>query len=97
VSPRAGAFLGLRIRHAGGSPAIGAAAAVTLPDGRTLRAQVDGGSGHSGKRSPEVHFGLGAVNQPVKVEIRWRDAGGVNARTETLAPGWHTITLEARQ
>ena len=34
-----------------GRPAIGAAASVELPDGRRLSAQVDGGSGHSGKRS----------------------------------------------
>ncbi|HEV2444660.1 MAG TPA: CRTAC1 family protein, partial [Candidatus Sulfopaludibacter sp.] len=94
LSHRVGSFLGLRIRHAAGNPAIGAAAAVTLPDGRTLRAQVDGGTGHSGKRSPEIHFGLGDVNQPVKVEIRWRDLAGVHAKTETMAPGWHTVRLE---
>ena len=39
-------------------PAIGAEATVTLPDGRRRTAQVDGGNGHSGKRAPELHFGL---------------------------------------
>ncbi len=42
-------------------PAIGAAATVFLPDGRRMTAQVDGGNGHSGKRSQDLHFGLGNV------------------------------------
>src|SRR5688572_11460540 len=45
-SPGAGAYLGLRLNHPDGSPAIGAVARVSLPDGRRLVAQVDGGSGH---------------------------------------------------
>ena len=43
-------------------PAIGAVATVHLPDGRRLVAQVDGGTGHSGKRPPDLHFGLGRVD-----------------------------------
>jgi hypothetical protein len=35
-SPMPGAFLGLRLRHPGGSPAFGATATVELPDGRKL-------------------------------------------------------------
>jgi len=40
--------------------------------------QVDGGNGHSGKRSPDLQFGLGhlAGNEPVSVELRWRDTRG---------------------
>jgi hypothetical protein len=59
-------------------------------------AQVDGGSGHSGKRSQSVHFGLGAVapNQPLPVKLRWRDRAGRTAeRTLHLTPGWHTVLL----
>src|SRR5207249_9917442 len=75
-----------------GRPAVGAAATVTLPDGRRLVAQVDGGNGHSGKRSPDLHFGLGPVpsDVPLRVELRWRDPAGQPHRdTLARAPGWH--------
>jgi len=49
-SPHAGAFLGLRLVLGKGSPAIGALATVKLADGRKMVSQVDGGSGHSGRR-----------------------------------------------
>ena len=61
TSPQTGQFLGLRLRLSPGRPAIGAAATVFLPDGRRMSAQVDGGNGHSGKRSQDIHFGLGSV------------------------------------
>jgi hypothetical protein len=80
-----------------GRPAIGAAAVVELPGGRRLTGQVDGGSGHSGKRSPDLHFGLGAVGntEPIKVNLRWRSAGGqVRNRSLSLTPGWHTVLLD---
>src|SRR6185436_3849454 len=53
------------------SPAIGATARLKLPD-RVLLAQVDGGNGHSGKRAPELHFGVGNAKD-ASVEITWRD------------------------
>jgi hypothetical protein len=77
-------------------PAVGAAATVLLPGGRRLAAQVDGGSGHSGKRAPMLHFGLGkvAAGTPLQVDVRWRDgAGRVRAETLRLAPGRHRIVL----
>jgi len=78
-------------------PAIGAAAVVTLPDGRRLVAQVDGGNGHSGVRSPNLHFGLGhlARDVPLRVVVRWRDPAG-QTRQEALMmrPGWHTVWLD---
>ena len=94
-SPRPGQFLGLRLRLSPDRPAIGAAATVFLPDGRRMSAQVDGGNGHSGKRSQDIHFGLGNVppQTPLRVVVRWRDASGVHERTEQLAPGWHTVRL----
>ena len=59
--------------------------------------QVDGGNGHSGKRSPDLQFGLGhlAGNEPVSVELRWRDTRGVlQQETIQLSPGgWYTIVL----
>jgi enediyne biosynthesis protein E4 len=77
-----------------GRAAVGAAVTVSLPDGRRLISQVDGGNGHSGKRSPELHFGLDRSEGPVSVNIRWRDPAG-QAREETfeLLPGWHTLVL----
>jgi enediyne biosynthesis protein E4 len=78
-------------------PAIGATATVHRPDGRRLTAQVDGGNGHSGQRSPDLHFGLGkaGASTPVEVDIRWRDGGGrVRSETLSLEPNrWHTILL----
>jgi hypothetical protein len=79
-----------------GWPAIGAQASVLLPDGKRLTAQVDGGNGQSGKRAPQLHFGLGnvAADRPLQVEIRWRDHHGqVRSRSLTLRPGWHTVLL----
>ncbi len=79
-------------------PAIGAQAELTLPDGRRRIAQVDGGNGHSGKRSPDLHFGLGDVpaDTPLQIALSWRDTRGIarHARV-TLAPGIHTILLGA--
>jgi hypothetical protein len=97
-APNPGAFLGLHLLHANGSPAIGAAARVNLPNGGHLVAQVDGGTGHSGRRSPDLHFGLGSweKSKPVQAEIRWRDgAGKIQQRALQLVPGWHTIRLES--
>lgn len=79
-----------------GRPAIGAFATVHLPDGRRLVAQVDGGNGHSGKRSPDLHFGLGQLspNTTLRVELRWRNPDGqVRQETLPLSPGWHTVLL----
>ncbi|HEX7334427.1 MAG TPA: CRTAC1 family protein [Pyrinomonadaceae bacterium] len=76
--------------------AIGAVVTVKLPDGRQLITQVDGGNGHSGKRSPDVHFGLGSLSPTVRlpVEINWRTAQGqVQRQTIQLSPGWHTVML----
>jgi hypothetical protein len=96
-STPAGGFLGLNLVFPNGSPAIGAVARLSLPDGRRFIAQVDGGNGHSGRRSPEIHFGLGAWSEDtlLPVEIDWRDREGriQNVRLP-LFPGWHTIRLQ---
>ncbi|GAB6068472.1 CRTAC1 family protein [Methylothermus subterraneus] len=77
-------------------PAIGAQARVFLSQGRTLIAQVDGGNGHSGKRSPDLHFGLGSHRQAVNVELSWRGPDGQpHQKTLNLTPGWYTIQLGA--
>lgn len=79
-----------------GYPALGAAAMVYLPDGRRLTGQVDGGNGHSGKRSPDLQFGLGSLSPrtPVRADLAWRDRrGAVHRETHRLLPGWHTVLL----
>lgn len=87
---------GSPVNGAASRPAIGAEASITLPDGSRRLAQVDGGNGHSGKRSPDLHFGLGEVpaDTPVPVVLRWRNAQGALHETRvTLEPGIHTILL----
>jgi hypothetical protein len=79
-------------------PAIGAAVTVHLPDGRRLVSQVDGGSGHSGKRSRDIHLGLGQVEAGalLNVDVHWRGADGkLRSRTWQVTPGWHTVWLES--
>ena len=81
-----------------GWPAVGAAVTVQLPGGRKLVGQVDGGSGHEGRRSADVHFGLGRVDRDASlpVTLKWRDHGGrPREATLGLAPGWHTVVLGA--
>jgi hypothetical protein len=77
-------------------PALGAQATVHLPDGSTRIALVDGGNGHSGKRSPDIHLGLGThpPDTPLRVTLRWRDgAGRPRSREVSLLPGWSTVVL----
>ena len=87
VGPSAATGTIVRAGHKGkdllGRPAIGAAVTVTASDGRTLTRQVDGGNGHTGKRSPDLHFGLGDQTRPVRVDIRWRD---VNTESRGMKP-----------
>jgi len=94
--PNPGAFLGMRLVHPNGSPAVGAVVRATLPDGRKLIGQVDGGTGHSGHRPPDIHFGLGAweKSKAVPVDITWRDREGkIQQRGLQLLPGWHNLEL----
>ena len=98
-APRCGASLELRLlrsdpagRHA--TPSIGAQASVRLGGDRRVTRQVDGGNGHSGKRTTALWFGLGQRRAPVRVDIRWRDVHAhVRSQTAVLAPGSHTILL----
>jgi hypothetical protein len=112
-SSNTGAFLGLRLRLPVGDgvsqtrvcregktlsrPAIGAEARVLLPGRAPLVQQVDGGNGHSGKRSTDLQFGLGHFeeNRLISVEVRWRDArGALQQETIQLSPGgWYTVVL----
>ena len=66
-----------------GRPAIGATAIIALPQKirvdpeRVLLRVVDGGNGHSGKNSFDLHFGLGAAfRDRVNVHLKWRRPDG---------------------
>lgn len=81
-------------------PAIGAKATVHLPDGSILVGQVDGGSGHSGKRSTDLHFGLAATNAEtmIPIDLTWRDnSGTVQKESISLKPGVYTILLDKKK
>ncbi|MCK6546376.1 CRTAC1 family protein [Myxococcota bacterium] len=80
-----------------GRPAIGAVVEAKVGGARRIT-WVDGGGGHSGARSPDVHLGLGALpaDAPIEVEVRWRSPGGLVRERLTLKPGWHTVVLPAR-
>jgi hypothetical protein len=101
-TPSEADFLGLRLlvpvsdESVPGRPAVGAVARIEHPNGRVLVGEVDGGNGHSGVRSPELHFGLGSGlgGRPLPVEIRYRNRDGApRSLTLELAPGWHTLVL----
>jgi len=97
MSKDTGGFLGLRLTDEAGSPVIGAQVTVTLSDGSTRLGRVDGGSGHSGKRSQDVHIGLGqGADGPVRARLTWRDrTGDVREKDLQLTPGWHSLQLGA--
>jgi hypothetical protein len=103
-SPHLGKYLDLRLYlpltgnraplQAVGTPAIGATVTVRTSAGRTMIAQVDGGSGGSGKNDFGLHFGLGKASGPVTATVSWRDLGGHPHRTVLrLAPGFHVLML----
>ncbi len=88
--------LDLRLRNANGTSrlAYGAKVLVVGADGKRRIGYVDGGNGHSGKNAPQVHFGLGQQEGPVRVEISWHTPQGVLRRTAELNPGFHTLVLD---
>jgi hypothetical protein len=103
-APNPGGSLVLSLTHeqesvvgsapAAGSPVTGAQVLVTTKDGKKYVQRVDGSSGHAGRRSSEVHIGLGDVTGPVQVEICWRDRSGkVHMEKLELSQGRHSLVL----
>jgi hypothetical protein len=103
-APATGGYLDLDLTHeqkqtvgsapAAGSPATDAQVLVTTADGKKYIQRVDGGSGHAGKRSSEVHIGLGDAKGDVKVQLRWRDRqGDVHEQNLELSQGRHSFVL----
>jgi enediyne biosynthesis protein E4 len=80
---------------AGTRPAIGAEVRARLPDGRIVTSFVDGGSGHSGRRAPQIHLGLGKVapNEVFDLKISWRDTNGPHVASVSATPGRFQMVL----
>jgi hypothetical protein len=79
-----------------GAPAYGTTVTVSTPDGAKQVSQLDGGGGHAGYRSFDVHFGLGKYTGPVTVTLNWRDtAGQDHNQTMQLSTGAHSLMLSA--
>jgi hypothetical protein len=108
IAPNAGAFVGFRLLlsdldntanpRVADHPAITAEVRVCVSSLRCQVMQIDGGNGHSGKRSHDLHFGLGRQDVPdsIQTSIRWRDASGtVRAAVLRVTPRWHVIALGA--
>ncbi|WP_142786398.1 CRTAC1 family protein [Changchengzhania lutea] len=70
---------------------------VKLADNKQLIGYVNGGNGHSGVDSCEVHFGLGNIDSEssIALEFKWIDRNGKRQKEIlTLSPGWHEINLK---
>jgi hypothetical protein len=82
-----------------GRAAYGATASITLPCGRVLTREVDGGNGHTGRRSAELHFGLGQLEREataLPVTLRWRGAdgrAGAPVQIRLKPDTWSTVVL----
>ncbi|WP_422384574.1 CRTAC1 family protein [Roseibium album] len=91
-------ILDLRLTNPGGSTraAIGALARVSLPDGTSIVGFSDVSNGHSGRRSSEIHFGLGEIAEDTLIEIlvKWRDSDGVQTKNFKKAAGRHRLVLD---
>jgi hypothetical protein len=76
-----------------GTLAYNATATVTTPNGTQI-SQLDGGSGHAGYRSFDVHFGLGSFSGAATVNLQWRDtSGALHQQKLQLTPGVHSLVL----
>lgn len=78
-------------------PALGAHVAIRLSDGRTFNREVDGGNGHSGKRSPDIHVGLGHVAPGTTADMvfTWSSPGAKprSARYTNVPVGTHLFVF----
>lgn len=79
---------------------IGATVHVTTRDGAVEHhwmGEIDGGNGHSGKRSCQLHAGLGSA-RIADLRIDWRTRNGeVRSEKLRLTPGAYTIFLDSRE
>ena len=82
-----------------GVPAIGTIVRIYRPNGTIGVMQVDGGNGHSGKRSATIHCGLGSVPEDtiINVDVTWRDGLGLHSQRLHLPLGENTLMLPSPQ
>ncbi|MCG8459268.1 MAG: CRTAC1 family protein, partial [Holophagales bacterium] len=66
-------WLGLDLRTASGSPALGAEVRLYLDDGSVALRTVRAGRGYMTSGDPRLRFGLGEGAEPADIEIRWPD------------------------
>jgi hypothetical protein len=76
-------------------PGVGAQVKVLLPNGEKMFSQVDGGNGHSGKRSNQIHFGLGNLKEDkINIEVYWRGKeGSTHKKQIAVEKGYNTLIL----
>ncbi|MCR9057386.1 MAG: CRTAC1 family protein [Rhodobacteraceae bacterium] len=94
-------ILDLRLSNPDGSTraAIGAVARVSLSDGTSIIGFSDVSNGHSGRRSSEIHFGLGEIDENASMDIwvMWGNSVGVQTINFKKATGRHRIILDRQQ
>jgi len=78
-----------------GFAALGASVTLTTDAGDEKRTFVDGGNGHGGQSSSDVHLGIGAdAGSEHTATITWRDAEGTTQSTRVdVGTGWNTVVL----
>lgn len=90
---RAGRWLGVRLRQPGlNQRGIGAKVVVATSDGFRREQALRAGSGYLTGNAPELHFGLGRVDEFVEVQVTWPD--GEVTRHQEQADAWVVIQRE---
>ncbi|MEM7069971.1 MAG: VCBS repeat-containing protein, partial [Pseudomonadota bacterium] len=91
-------ILDLRLSNHNGTTraAIGAAAKIELKNQSLRIGYSDVSNGHSGRRSSEIHFGLGDIDKEtlLSVSISWRGKSGSINKNLLLKPGRHRIIID---
>ncbi|MEC0685130.1 ASPIC/UnbV domain-containing protein, partial [Bacillus haynesii] len=78
-----------------GVDVIGLTATMELNNGEKLIDFIDGGNGHSGKRSYEIHFGTGDETEAKTINLRWRSLNGdILTDSITVEPGNYVVQLK---
>ena len=90
---RAGRWLGVRLRQPGlNQRGIGAKVVVATSDGFRREQALRAGSGYLTGNAPELHFGLGRVDEFVEIQVTWPD--GEVTRHQEQADAWVVIQRE---
>lgn len=92
-SERRGGWLGVRLRRGSGGNrfGVGARVTVTTPEGAEVHRTLRAGQGYLTGNPPELHFGLGPVEEGAEVDVRVRWPDGVETRARVAAGQWFTL------